>query len=447
MNNNKYFILGVLRMTEKLKNYEDNPYYWQYKDKPVLLLGGSVEDNLFQVKDLGKQLDLLADAGGNYVRNTMSSRDEGNVWPFKKTNDKFDLDQWNTEYWQRFEKFLKETSKRDIIVQIEIWATFDYYRENWNQDNPFNPANNITYSFEETNLPKEVNSHPTETENNFFWSVPAENNEKVVLKYQQRYVDKILSYTFNYDNILYCMDNETSVTPEWGRYWAQYIKKKAREAGEEVYTTEMWDAWELSHPQHDNTFNHPDIYDFVDVSQNNHNCGQKHYKNAIKQRERIKDNPRPMNNVKIYGGFGDYGSVKNGVQRFWRNIFAGMASARFHRPESGIGINQKAQQMIISARKLLSKFNIFKSEPVNNLLKNKGKAYILQDAGNTLVLYFPEKDSVILNESYKKKNIKISWLNIETGEWEKDEKVNSNGDITIKTPEKGQWVAVIKEEI
>ena len=29
--------------------YKENPRYWQYKGRPVLLLGGSVEDNLFQI--------------------------------------------------------------------------------------------------------------------------------------------------------------------------------------------------------------------------------------------------------------------------------------------------------------------------------------------------------------------------------------------------------------
>ena len=47
---------------------------------PVLLLGGSGDDDLFQwaADEFGdrlpKHLDLLVSVGGNYVRNTMSSR-------------------------------------------------------------------------------------------------------------------------------------------------------------------------------------------------------------------------------------------------------------------------------------------------------------------------------------------------------------------------------------
>ncbi|MFW6006508.1 MAG: hypothetical protein ACOCQ5_00870 [Halanaerobiales bacterium] len=440
-------------MTEKEINiYNKNKYYWQYQDKPVLLLGGSVEDNLFQIPDLKKQLDLIAEIGGNYVRNTMSSRDQGNVWPFKKAGDKYDLNRWNQEYWHRFSTFLNETYKRNIIVQIEIWATFDYYRENWNQENPFNPLNNITYTLEETNLPGEVNTHPTQTENNFFRSVPAENNQKLVLKYQQKFVNKILSYTLDYGHILYCMDNETSVTPEWGKYWAQYIKDKAEKKDKKIYTTEMWDAWELSHSQHDNTFNHPEIYDFVDVSQNNHNTGQKHYSNAIKQRKRIENNPRPMNNVKIYGGFGDYGSIKDGVERFWRNIFAGMASCRFHRPESGIGINKKAQNMIKGARKVLKEFNIFQAIPDNTYLekRNEDEAYLLQAENGSILVYFPDGGFVNLNMSgiaqvNSDSKYSLHWFDIETCNWAQEIKIK-RGDLKIElfTPAEGQWLALLK---
>ena len=69
---------------DRIQPYPGNPFYWQYKGKPDLLLGGSVEDNLFQITNLEAHLDLLKSVGGNYVRCTMSSRDEGDVWPFEK---------------------------------------------------------------------------------------------------------------------------------------------------------------------------------------------------------------------------------------------------------------------------------------------------------------------------------------------------------------------------
>ena len=62
--------------------WNENPWYWSHKDTPVLLLGGSDDDNLFQWprQELVKQLDRIVAAGGNVIRNTMSDRkDQGFV--------------------------------------------------------------------------------------------------------------------------------------------------------------------------------------------------------------------------------------------------------------------------------------------------------------------------------------------------------------------------------
>jgi hypothetical protein len=62
------------RDARRIQPYAGNPGYWQYKGAPVVLLGGTVDDNLFQIPDLEEHLDLLASVGGNYIRNTMSDR-------------------------------------------------------------------------------------------------------------------------------------------------------------------------------------------------------------------------------------------------------------------------------------------------------------------------------------------------------------------------------------
>src|SRR5690606_1513678 len=219
-----------------IKINSKNPYYWDYNGKPTMLLGGSVEDNLFQIPNLTEHLELLTSAGGNYVRNTMSSRDSGDVWPFKQREDgHYDLDQWEDEYWRRFEHFLHETAERDIIVQIEVWATFDFYQDNWER-NPFNPKNNVNYNTQRSKLDESVDSHPIMAENNFFRSVPAQMSIARVLWFQQRFVDKLLSHSLKYGHVLYCIDNETSVTSDWGKYWANYIQKQAKAVGKEVFT-------------------------------------------------------------------------------------------------------------------------------------------------------------------------------------------------------------------
>jgi len=435
--------------SDRIDIYPANRAYWQYKGQPVVLIGGSKDDNLFQLPDLKAHLDLLASVGGNYVRNTMSARDDKGfeVQAFARRADgKYDLDRWNDEYWRRFESLLSLAEARDIIVQIEVWATFDYYRDNW-EINPFNPKNNVNYTAKETGLPVKVNSHPTRTENNFFWSVPAERNQKTVLKYQQRFVDKLLSISLKYGNVLYCMDNETSVTPQWGWYWSRYIQAKAKEAGVKVNTTEMWDAWDLANAQHNATFDHPETYAFVDISQNNHQKKQAHWDNAQKQRRRIAKQRRPLNCVKIYGAdSGRFGNDRDGMERFWRNIMGGLAAARFHRPDSGLGLGKNAQANIKSMRMLLDKMDVFTCQPHNDLLSGRqaNEAYCLANPGTEYAVYFTNGGDVTLDVSAGPKSAMVLWIDIMKSKAGEPRRIKAGDKLKLKCPSDGYWVALVK---
>ena len=435
----------------RIQIYKENPRYWQYKGEPILLIGGSVEDNLFQIPNLREHLELLKSVGGNYVRSTMGWSDEGDMPPFKKVGDKYDLNQWNEEFWTRFRNFTTWTHEMDIIVQIEVWATFTYYRDNWDV-NPFNPKNNSNYTAEETGLPTVVKNHPVATGNNFFWSVPKERNQEIVLKYQEKFVDKLLSETLQYGHILYCMDNETAVTAAWGEYWATYIQEKASEAGRVVETTEMWDPWDLSDEKHKATFDHPETYSFCDISQNNHQKRQRHWDNAQKIRAQLSP-IRPINNIKIYGAdSGRFGSTRDGLERFWRNVFGGFASARFHRPNSGVGLSEIAQAHLKSMRTITDEMDIFMCKPHNDLLSNReeNEAYTTANPGKEYAVYFPKGGSVDLNLSAGKstdtKTVSIRWLNIRKSEWKKQEEIPFSDSITLTAPTEAHWAVLIQSK-
>ena len=99
-----------------------------------------------------------------------------------------------------------------------------------------------------------------------------------------------------------------------------------------------------------------EIYSFIEISQNNQNSrggkGPAHWDNIMNWRKKIATHsagPMPMNNEKVYGsGEGvnySAGTETEAVNRFWRNIFAGCAASRFHRPAEtwGSGINKCVQ--------------------------------------------------------------------------------------------------------
>jgi len=438
---------------DRIQPYAQNPFYWQYKGKPVLLIGGSVEDNLFQIPDLEAHLDLLKSCGGNYVRCTMSSRDPGDVWPFERdpATGLYDLTRPGEAYWRRFTRFLELAAERDIIAQFEMWDRFDFAREPW-QDNPYNPKNNVNYTAEASGLKEVITTHPGQRESAFFRTVPALENNQVILPYQIQQVEKMLSISLDYGNTLYCIDNETNESAEWGKYWALFIQAKATAAGALVQCTEMWDAHNLLDGEHAATFDHPELYSFVDISQNNHSPADKHWSNPQEIRRRLiaSGHIRPMNSVKIYGAnSGRYGSTRDAQERFWRNIFGGLASSRFHRPASGLGLNVIAQAHIRSMRMFTDALDIFTCEPHNDLLSDRSwnEAYCTANPGVAYGVFFPDGGNVQLDVGAAGgRSLTLRWLDIRQSGWSGTKTVSADeqGLLHLVTPtEEGYWAALV----
>ena len=54
-----------------------------------------------------------------------------------------------------------------------------------------------------------------------------------------------------------------------------------------------------------------------------------------------------LTNVKTYGADGGrFGNNQDGLERWWRHVIGGAASARFHRPDSGLGLSAPAAHAV-----------------------------------------------------------------------------------------------------
>jgi hypothetical protein len=430
--------------------YSGNRYYWACDGTPVLLLGGSPcaegpnDVGVFHLPDLVEHLDALVAVGGNWMRCLMSGQHSSNRWPFARVGDRYDLDQWNEEYWERFELYLRESHARGLVTDCELWATFDYYRDTW-LVNPFNPANNVNYSAESTGIPTAVDTPPSQAENSFFWTVPEEHDLTAVLRYQQRFVDRILFHTLRYDHVLYCMDNETMVTPKWGEYWARYVRRKAAEAGKTVYLTEMRDPNDMRDPEHLHIIDRPDLFDYIEIAQNNIKAGRIHYDGIQYVRTRIAAHPRPLSNVKVYGTDGStyFGPNQEGIARFWRNLFGGAASARFH--EKHLGFSEAVRHHIRRARAVTAAFDIFACEPRQDLLHTEGEntAYGLAQPGAEYAVYFTDGGAADLDVTgcY---GVVLRWYSLDRGDWVGEPQMQAGACAHLQTPGPGQWVAVVR---
>jgi len=449
----------VMPNPDRIRPWSENPRYWQYRGEPVLLIGGSREDNLFQIPDLEEHLDLLASVGGNYIRNTMSDRDEGNVYPCRQVEGgRYDLDQWNEEYWRRFDDLLRLTYERDIIVQIEVWDRFDLsdVRDmgNW-QRHPYRPANNINYSGEATGLADRYPDHPGADKHPFYHTVPGMEEYRpqydVIRAYQERFVAMMLSHSLPYGNVLYCMNNETSTDPRWGQHWMSFIRQRARAAGVDVFVTDMFDdGWMPERSEKIRlALDHPELYDFIDISQvNSRNFGEDHWNRLHWVVQQAAAHPRPVNHTKIYSAgqtsFGS-GTPQDGIERFWRNLLGGSASSRFHRPTAGIGLNETAQACIRSARKVEELVRFWDLDPHMELLNDRGEneAYLAAKPGEAYVLFLCNGGSVTLDLSGQDGAFSGRWIDVGTGEWGDDFHLAGGAGGRVSAPGDGPWVVVL----
>ena len=438
-----------------LRPWPANPWYWSLNGQPVLLLGGSDDDNLFQWSEqkLVAQLDRLAAAGGNYIRNTMSDRRiEGfEIHAYARRPDgRYDLNRWNDEYWQRFERLLRETARRNIVVQIEVWDRFDYTdhtsEKHW-QAHPYNPANNVNYTAAQSGLATRYADHPGLNRQPFFFTTPNQRHNRTLLAVQQRFVDKLLDHTLGYDHVLYCMDNETNGEEAWSRYWAEYIKEQARRRGQQVQVTEMWGDWRLTGAEHRRTFDHPELFDFVEVSQNTHKSGQRQWDDLAAARAYLSGQPRPMNTVKVYGAKGSaFGQTdQKGIERFWIQLFGGSAAVRFHRPDAGLGLGDTAVASLRAARKLNERVPLWSVQPANGLLAEReaNEAYLVADGRGSYALYFPAGGSVQLDLKDVPGQLTVHWIDIKSGQWGEQQAITGGHPVAITAPGPGNWAAAI----
>jgi len=469
------------RSESRVQPYAANPFYWQYQGEPVLLLGGSDDDDIhsWNAPELASQLDLLVANGGNFLRDVVTSSDVTNLeFPFRQITSgpnagQFDLNEWDETWWSRMDNLLQQTNERDIIVSFEIWNGFGFNNANWGQS-PWNPRNNINYTSAETGIPEVWTTRPRSGDSPFVETVPGQDDVPQVLAFQERFVREFLRRSLPYDNALYVIQNESSTNFDWSDYWANVLHEEAAMQGENVEVADMRFPVNLTDPDHEYPIDRPDLYTFTDISQNTFlgTLGgvtlqdQQQYDRIQFIRDNIQFDStlgggppviRPINNAKIYGADGNqgvfFGTTENGVGSFWRNIFGGAASVRFHRPGNnpdrpfGLGLSPVAQTQILSARMVTEAIDIFSTEPRNDLLSSRtaDEAYVLTDAEQEYAVYFPGdgNGSVVLDLASAPTAWRLQWLDVDASTWGASTLLGNVESVTLQRPNGGQWVALI----
>lgn len=208
--------------------HRENPHYFIYQGKPTILITsgehyGAVMNPEFDyniyLETLGKDgLNLTRTMTGGYFepagafnisQNTLAPDPQKYLCPWKRIGSdmKFDLDQWNTDYFVRLKDFIKQAEKHHVIVELSLFCPF-YEDMQW-ELSPFNFKNNVNSLGD---LPRT--------------DVYTIDKNGGLLDVQEKMVRKIVSELKDYPNLIYEICNEPyfgGITPEWQKYIAMVI--------------------------------------------------------------------------------------------------------------------------------------------------------------------------------------------------------------------------------
>ncbi len=194
--------------------HPENPHYFLYKGKPLALISSAEHYGALINLDFDyqKYLETLSEEGMNYTRiftgtyyeiqgesfgiqkNTLAP-DKDKIcapWVTVKTDPqeelKYDLSQWNENYFKRLKEFMTIASEYNIIVEVTLFSSI-YRDEHWDI-NPQNPINTI-------NLTDSITRFEAQTLNN--------GN---LLNYQIDFVKKMVNELHTFDNFFFEIQNE-----------------------------------------------------------------------------------------------------------------------------------------------------------------------------------------------------------------------------------------------
>ena len=227
------------QLHEPLSINKVNPHYLEFRGKPVVLIGstehyGAVLNLDF---DYDVYLSALASAGLNVTRtfsgayvepqgafgikgNTLAPAPGRFICPWARSpepgyaggGNKFDLSEWDEEYFSRLKDFLTKAGEKNIVVELDLFSNY-YDTVQWKLS-PLNSINNV-------NRVGDVADHK---------EVLSLRHDDL-LRVQEEMVRKIVHELKDFDNLYYEICNE----PYFGdtlalREWEEHMTGVVAEA-------------------------------------------------------------------------------------------------------------------------------------------------------------------------------------------------------------------------
>jgi hypothetical protein len=458
--------------------HPENPHYFLFRGKPLAIVSsgehyGAVLNPDF---DYIKYLNTLQQDGMVYTRlfsgtyferagsfgiekNTLAPAPGKALLPWKRSNEpgaacggnKFDLDQWDENYFTRLKSFVSEASGRGIIVEISLFSSiYDYWDiQVWNRNN------NI-------NIKEDISKEDVQTLSN-----------GPLLKYQESFVRKIAWELNGFKNVIWEIQNEP-----WSDHTVTAaVKSEYYSRQDFAYPGSEWrnmvdlaDQASLEWQKRIASF----IVDEESTLINKHLIAQ-NYCNFYFPVTEVDPAVSIMNFHYAYPVVVEQNYAYNRVIGFDESGFSGSSDATYRKQawnfilaggglfnnldysfaageEDGRAVNKapgggstelRRQLKILSD--FINSFNIIKMNPdKTTMIQSPGAfARVFSEPGKQYAVYLYSGNKCNLKLSLPKGNYSAEWFNTIDGSVMKTEKIkHSGGEITLMSPDYSEDIAL-----
>lgn len=435
-----------------LSLHPDNPHYFLFRNKPVVLIGSTEHYGAVMNLDFDyvTYLNELAFWGlnvtrtftGIYVepqgafkieRNSMAPSEGRYICPWARSSEKgyvnggnkFDLSKWDEAYFVRLKDFIREAGKRNIVVELDLFSNF-YDTVQWKLS-PLYRANNV-------NGVGNVDD----------WKEVLSLKHKDLLEVQESMAVKIISELRDFDNLYYEICNE----PYFGdtlalRQWEDHMTAVVASAEE---------GFSNKHLISNNIQNH---YRLIPEARKNVSIYNFHY-----------SNPRTVtDNYSLNIAFGDNETGFSGIddahyrKEAWEFIMAGGAlynnldysftadnedgTFTVRKPMPGGGGRSIRAQLKVLAD-LMGSIDFINMKPASDELvrisgNSKASVHALATGSERIVLYCSssskDKEIIFLELNLPASSYNLTWIDPLTGDRRE----------TIIRDHQGGWLKVSAE--
>jgi hypothetical protein len=219
-------LIASCNTNSPIGRHPDNPHYFIFKGKPIVLI--TTDQHYGAVINLDFDyipfLDRLQEYGMNLTRifpggyieikdmytkgNPLGPAPDRFILPWKKSGEeganpnlgkyKYDLDNWDNNYFKRLKDFVSQASQRNIIVEIAFFNGM--YDDRW-MAQPLYHTNNI--------------QNAGTCEYMLFTTL----TDKKLAEYQVKYVKKIAAEMYESDNVIYDISDEPEMQHRQSHDW------------------------------------------------------------------------------------------------------------------------------------------------------------------------------------------------------------------------------------